>query len=273
MSILYLYAMCYSAMQRLEDELEMAKLRGDSIETINKLHQALEQLKIDHQQKPKRFQYFAYGFGRSEMVVYTDKDPYKPQFFTWGLLQPWHKTKVDIQKGLSGVLNARGESIFEKPSFKNSAKNKRCLIPVESFFENHHQKKLKYPFRVMYKDGKPMMMAGLWNEWTDIETGEIINQFAIVTTSANELMSKVHNNPDAELGPRMPVILPKDKQNEWLAPCISNEDIKHIQSLIRPLEDGLLRAYPVHRHLGKEGVGNSPLAIEPYDYPELEFKG
>lgn len=258
--------MCYSTTTRLKQEAEYAKQRFKDEALIKKL----EELLLELRDEPKL--YFANGFGHPKLMVFTDAQPDKPQLFTWGLIPSWTKSEADGKKFWNNTLNARGETIWEKPSFRDSAKNKRCLIYVDSFFENHHQGKLKYPFRILMKDESPMALGGLWSEWVNKETGEILNTVTIVTTEGNALLSKIHNNPEAEMGARMPVILPTEKQDEWLMPCKTEADKKHIDSLIKPFDDGLLKAYTVPRLLGKEGVGNSPKALEHFNYSELELK-
>jgi putative SOS response-associated peptidase YedK len=258
--------MCYSTSSRLKKDIEYAKQRFDDEQQILKLEQLILEFKDE-----ARY-YFANGFGRPKLMVFTDAEPSKPQLFKWGLIAPWIKTEVDLKKSLSGVLNARGETIWEKPSFKSAANNRRCLIYVDSFFENHHQGKLKYPFRIKMKDDSPIILAGLWGEWVNQGTGEIESNFTIVTTNGNPLLAKIHNNPEAEMGSRMPVILSKEKQEEWLIPCNTEADKKHLMELIKPFDEDLLTAYTVPRLLGKEGVGNSSKAIEKFEYSELELK-
>ena len=84
---------------------------------------------------------------------------------------------------------------MKKPSFKVSASTKRCILPVNGFFEHHHYKGNTYPFHITLPDNKVMNLAGMHDEWVDKETGELIKSFTIVTTPGNELMSKIHNNP------------------------------------------------------------------------------
>lgn len=258
--------MCYSTSSRLKKDIEYAKQRFEEQELIRKV----EQLLLDLDDKGKA--YFANGFSHPKLLVFTDDKPEIPQLFTWGLIPSWTKTEADGKKFWNNTLNARGETIWEKPSFRDSAKNKRCIIYVDSFFENHHQGKLKYPFRIQMKDETPIALGGLWSEWVNKETGEVLNTVTIVTTEGNSLLSKIHNNPEAEMGPRMPVILSREKQDEWLIPCKTEADKKHIDSLIKPFDDSLLKAYTVPRLLGKEGVGNSPKALEHFEYSELELK-
>lgn len=102
------------------------------------------------------------------------------------------------------TLNARGESIFEKPAFRNSARNKRCIVHVEGFYEHHHFGKRTYPDFIRLKDHDDFALAALWEECKDPATGVALHTFSIVTTEANDLLRRIHNNPKLE-GPRMPV--------------------------------------------------------------------
>jgi len=165
----------------------------------------------------------------------------------------------------NNTINARGESIFEKPSFRDSAKNKRCLIDLDGFFEHHHQKGKTFPYFIQRKDKELITIAGLWSEWVDKETGELFTTFTIVTTEANPLMIKIHNNPKTS-GPRMPVILDDEGQDSWLS---SNEE-QTIKSLLQPFPDNLLEAFTVRKLRSKEAVGNVEAASEYFDYDELE---
>ncbi len=256
--------MCYTAESATLKKLKYAEHRGDEHE-VEALLRKLEELQI--LKTPK---YHVSGFSHPQLMVFTNHEPLKPQAFYWGLIPAWSKTLADAKKGWNNTLNARGESIFEKPSFRNSAKSKRCLIYLDAFYEHHHANKQTYPFRIAMKDASPMAIAGLWEEWTDKETGVIFQTTTIVTTEGNPLMTKIHNNPKAE-GSRMPVILPKEKQDEWLIDCKTDLDRKHLESMIKPLDESLLEAHTVARLLGKEAIGNVKEAENKVEYPELIF--
>lgn len=120
-----------------------------------------------------------------------------------------------MKKQWNNTLNARGETIFEKPSFRTSAKNHRCIIYVAGFYEHHHYNNKTYPFFIYRKDAQPMALAGLWSEWKNPDTGGRLNTFSIVTTKGNKMMARIHNNPKLK-EPRMPVILPSELEDEWL---------------------------------------------------------
>ena len=160
------------------------------------------------------------------------------------------------------------KNIFEASSFRSSAKSKRCLVYIDGFYEHHHSNGKTFPFHVKMLDGSPLSLAGLWDEWVNKETGEVVNSVSIVTTKGNPQMSKIHNNPKLE-EPRMPVILPKDKQEDWLAPYQSDQDKIALSSLMLPFEENMLAYFTVPRLKGKEAVGDSPEAEKLYIYEEL----
>ena len=142
---------------------------------------------------------------------------------------------------------------------------------LDGFYEHHHLNGKTYPFLIQKRSKEPLTVAGLWSEWLDKETGEIINTFTIVTTKANKLLAKIHNNPKlAE--PRMPVILPDTEIEQWLQPLKSEADKKIIEALITAYPAEELEAYTVHKLRGKNALGNVPEATELMVYEELELE-
>lgn len=256
--------MCYTAEAGTKAALKYATHRGDK-DAIKRLEIELERLSV---LKEPKFQ--VSGFTHPKLPVFTNQAPYKAQELIWGLIPAWTKTMEEGKKIWNNTLNARGESIFEKPSFRSSAKTKRCLIYLDAFYEHHHANKKSYPFRIVMKNDEPMAIAGLWEEWVDKTSGEIISTCSIVTTIGNPLMRKIHNNPNAE-GPRMPVILSKETQNEWLMECKTDLDRKHIESLIKPLDEMQLKAYTVAKLQGKNAIGNLPEVEKEILYLELKL--
>lgn len=254
--------MCYSVEAATLKKIKYAIYRGDTREAEG-LQRLLEEMEI-----LKNPLFYVSGFEHPQLLVFTNEQPFKPQAFSWGLIPAWVKSLADAKKTWNTTLNARGESIFEKASFRTSAQQKRCLIYVDAFYEHHHANKKTYPFRIALKNGDPMALAGLWEEWLDKSTGEIFKTCAIVTTEGNALMQKIHNNPKAE-GPRMPVILPKEKQDDWLMDCKTEADKKQLQDLLKPLNDNLLEAHTVAKLLGKEAIGNVKEVELEVKYPDL----
>lgn len=212
--------------------------------------------------------YHVSGFAHPKLPVFTNLKPGIPQMFTWGLVPFWVKTKNDLKKIWNQTLNARGETIFEKPAFRAAAKSRRCLIMVDSFFEHHHYNGKTYPFNIALESGAPMTLAGLWEEWVDKETGEIIPTVSIVTCKANSVMEKIHNNPKVKEG-RMPVILPRELQESWLREINTEADRKELEKLIIPFREELLTYRTVAPLLGKNASPNTVEALEEVTYPEL----
>ncbi|MGQ8336284.1 SOS response-associated peptidase [Sunxiuqinia sp. A32] len=208
--------------------------------------------------------FFADGFNHPTVLIYTDSNPFIPVSSTWGLIPSWSKDLSIWNK----TLNARGETIFDKPAFRESAKSKRCLVYINGFFEYHHFKGKTYPYYIFNKDETPMILAGLWNDWTDRSTGEILNTFSIVTTSANPMMACIHNNPKLN-EPRMPVILPEDYADEWLKPIKSDSDKQVVSDLIKPFSQEKMDSYTVGTLRGKNAIGNVPESSSKVFYPEL----
>ena len=254
--------MCYDIKTKLESGLRRAKRYGDP--------QLI--LELEKKLKPyKDVEYFhVSGFAHPELPAYTQESPVMPEMLRWGLIPFWVKDEKAAFQIWNRMLNARGETIFEKPAFRSSAKSKRCLIYLDGFFEHHHYKGNTYPFFIQRKDYDPFAVAGLWDEWVNKNTGEVLKTFSIVTTTGNKLLSTIHNNPKLD-GPRMPVILPDELENKWLEPIIEPTDKKMIEELIQPYPEDELLAYPVGKLRGKNAVGNTPTAIEPVAYPDLQL--
>jgi len=212
----------------------------------------------------------ASGFSHPEVLIYTDRSPNFPEVATWGLVPHWVRDSEQQKKLWNRTLNARGETIFEKPSFRTAAENNRCIIYVDGFYEHHHFDGKTYPFYIQNKNKEPLALAGLWNAWRDPETGGIINTFTIVTTKGNELLAKIHNNPKIK-EPRMPLILPTELEDRWLNPIDDELDKKAIEELIQSYPANELEGHTVRRLRGKEYLGNVEEISEFFEYPDLEF--
>ncbi len=161
------------------------------------------------------------------LAVISNVSPGEMQYFRWGLIPSWAK---DISMG-SKLINARGETITEKPSFRNAFKNRRCLVPATGFFEWRRDRE-KTPFNIRLKSREPFCFAGVWDKWVTGD-GEIIHSFSIITTSPNALMEQIHD--------RMPVILLKQDESRW----ISREPDPLLVDLLKPYPAGLMEAYTV----------------------------
>ena len=247
--------MCYDVQAKLETLLKRA-IRFHDEEGIKRIREELD---------PYYQNYFhSSGFTHQKFLIYQNDNPIIPAPAVWGLVPHWVKNQEQKLKLWNSTINARGETIFEKPSFRDSAKNKRCVITVDGFFEHHYFKGKAYPFFIFRKDGEPVTIAGLWSEWLDKESGEILKTFTLVTTKANTLMTKLHNNPKLKEA-RMPVILDQENEEIWLSKAEKNE----IAKLIKPFSEDDLSCHSVRKLRGKEAVGNVKAASEEFTYKEL----
>jgi len=214
--------MCFDIQTVLESQLKRAKKFGNE-DWIKELDEELDIY--------KDFPYYhASGFTHPKLIIYTQDEPYKPVAATWGLVPFWVKSEEQKNKFWNGTLNARSESLFDKASFKNSAKNKRCLLQIDGFYEHHHYKGKTYPFYISRKDKQALTLAGLWDNWLNKDTGEFIKSFTIVTTKGNDLLTKIHNNPKQK-EPRMPFLLTDTLANDWLSPNENKDDITNLIAL------------------------------------------
>lgn len=212
--------------------------------------------------------YHSNGFDHTELPVITNNNPDKIQLFTWGLIPFWVKDAQQALKISNTTLNARGEDLWDKPAFKQSIESKRCLVIVDGFYEHHWKNDKSYPFFITMKDDQPFSLAGLWSVWNYPPQDIIRYTFTIVTTAANPLLAEIHNKPKASEGPRMPLILPKEKEHLWL----DDSDRATLESLIKPYDQRQLKSYTVGRLRGKAYPGNVPEVIQPVRYEELDQK-
>ncbi|MCF7861733.1 SOS response-associated peptidase [Candidatus Woesearchaeota archaeon] len=139
------------------------------------------------------------------LPVILDSAPKQISMARWGFVPHWSKDE-DIG---SRLINARSETITEKPAFRDSFKNRRCLVLADGFYEWQIVKERKIPYRFVMKNKEPFALAGLWDVHDDVIT------FTIVTTQPNEIMKPIHN--------RMPVILNRDSENEWIKKIDSSQ--------------------------------------------------
>lgn len=206
--------------------------------------------------------YHASGFSFLKMPVITQEQPGKLQMFNWGLIPHWVKTKADADKIKTQTLNARSETVFEKPSFRSSILNNRCLVIADGFFEWMDFQKKKYPHFIQRHDGELFCFAGIYSSWVDKATGELINSFSILTTDANPMMEKIHN-----LKKRMPVMLLPILQQLWLEPNLTKEEI---QSFFSPYADNLMQNHTISKRITSRTEDSNVIeTLEPFNYPEL----
>lgn len=179
--------------------------------------------------------------------VILQQDPKMIHFLRWGLIPSW----ADPAKPQSGFINARSETVLEKPSFREAVPSSRCLVLADSFYEWKKTGKEKRPFRIGLQNFQPFYMAGLTSEWTNAE-GKTVETYTILTTTPNDLMLGIHD--------RMPVIFQRAEAIRWLD---SREDPKQlVQEMCRSFDATEMKAYPVSRAVGNVRNDNEAL-IDP----------
>ena len=152
--------------------------------------------------------------------------------FRWGLIPAWAK---DMKIG-NRMINARGETVAEKPSFKRPLKSRRCLVLADGFYEWQKTPDGKVPTYIHLEDHQPFAFAGLWDRWESAEGDEVLS-CTIITTEPNEVMAPIHN--------RMPVILPPDAIDVWLDPAQQSPDT--LVPLLKPFPPESMQTYAVSR--------------------------
>ncbi|MFC2028496.1 SOS response-associated peptidase [Chloroflexota bacterium] len=185
------------------------------------------------------------------MVIPNDSSG-KSDYFKWGLIPSWAK---DLSIG-DRMINARAETLAEKPSFRGPFKYHRCIIPASGFYEWKKEpgSRRKQPYYIHLKDNGLLAFAGLWDE-KQTQDGSVIKSFAIITTTPNSLVTPIHN--------RMPVILPKDSHTTWLDPLPQNpEDLK---PHLRPFPSEGLAATPVDTFVNNP-ANDTPECIRPITF-------
>ena len=174
-----------------------------------------------------------YNIAPSQPVLVLPNDgTYRADFFVWGLIPSWAK-----DPGIGNrLINARAETLAEKPSFRSAYKYHRCLIFADAFFEwqTRATGQTKVPHLIRLNSAKPFAFAGLWEHWQSPDGSEI-KSATIITTTPNKLMSSIHN--------RMPVILPQETYTQWLDPAPRFPI--DLNNLLVPYPSEEMEAYPV----------------------------
>jgi len=236
--------MCYStALRKKREKIE------------KRLHDELGvEFGIDLEYTPS---YHLNGFTHGNLYIIKMDNPKNIYPASWGLVPDWSAHNPEAFWRKSNTLNARRESIFEKPSFKKSAHEKRCLILSDGFFEPHHVNNVSIPHFCYqpskeYPEGDLFLFAGLYNELdTDRFTATII------TTEANDFFAEVHNKKK-----RMPLVLAYDLYQNWLDDGLNQQQLNELMACGFTNRD--FKAHPVSRNLYKKGIDtNQPYIIQP----------
>lgn len=167
--------------------------------------------------------------GQNILVLTSKTGKYDLNLFKWGLVPFYAKSASDGYK----MINARAETLKEKPTFRNLLKNNRCLIIADGFYEWKKENKEKIPYYFKLKDRNIFTFAGLWSRWVS-QKNEIVDSCTIITTKPNSIMENIHN--------RMPVILSEEDQHKWLD---KNLDDDRLNEIFKPFPSDKMYAYKV----------------------------
>jgi putative SOS response-associated peptidase YedK len=182
------------------------------------------------------------------LVVVQRDDRRAVTAYRWGLIPHW---ATDAKVG-SRMFNARAETLTASPAFRDAFRRRRCLVPVDSFYEWKREGAIRQPYRVSQTNGRPLALAGLWAGWRDPATETVRRTFTIVTTSPNEALSDLHD--------RMPVVVSEAAWAQWLAPGAA--DASELIGLLTPNDAVELEICAVSR-LVNDVRQDGPALIEP----------
>jgi putative SOS response-associated peptidase YedK len=193
----------------------------------------------------------SYNIAPSHSVAIIMNDSHrKIALCKWGFIPSWSKDPATGYK----MINARAESVAEKPSFSRAFKSKRVLIAANGFYEWKKEGKTKSPYYIGLKSGMLFGFAGLYNMWKSPEGNDICT-CTIITTDANSALEPIHN--------RMPVIIRKEDESAWLDPENKNKDV--LLNLLKPYDSGALMCYEVSQ-LVNSPSNNSPGCVKPLEH-------
>lgn len=250
--------MCYETAQLAYNIYKEAKRLNASEEEVNELRDKWKRLKGFSSDF-----YHVSGFSHPKLLSFSKENgklDVKPR--VWGLIPHWTKNETQAKDIWNKTLLSRAESISEKPAFRDSVKRTRCVVPIDGFYEHFHKNGKTYPHFIKGTDDKRLFVGGLTSKWLNPESGESVETLCLVTTKANEFMSKIHNNPKLKES-RMPLILEDKDAVKWL------DDNEPIEELLKPNAIRPLKSWTVERLKGKRYVGNCIEVQNKKEYVEL----
>lgn len=206
--------------------------------------------------------YCASGFTHPAWPVLCSDSPDRIELARWGLVPFWVKDEQQATSIRRSTLNARSETLFQKPSFRAAAPRQRCLVLVDGFFEPHKHEGKSYQFYCYLRDHSVFALAGIYSYWKNPADGATMKTFSIITTASNELMSLVHNEKR-----RMPVILERKDENDWIVPDLGRASV---ESMLATKEISDLTAHTVARSVSTRNADPfDPDTQKHVAYPEL----
>lgn len=228
---------------------------------INLTRNALEKRFGAKFRQPSSFHpgYYFNAFEVPDLPVIQAEEPESIGLLKWGLIPFWVKDAAAAKEIRRKTFNARMETILEKPSFRGTVKSRRCLVLCRGFYEWQARDKEKIPHYIYLEGEPPIAMAGLYDTWTDRETGEVLGTCTIITTAANSMMEKIHNTKK-----RMPLILSREDERIWIDPDLSADKACRY---LKPVNEKQMVAHTISKLISKRGVNkNVPDLVEPFSY-------
>ena len=205
------------------------------------------------------FRYFFRAFDNPMLPVITSENPGVVQLMQWGLIPHWTRDQDHAEKIRRGTYNARAETLHEKPSFRDSFNKRHCVVPVCGFFEWQHLGERKIPWYIHDRESSFIVLAGMYDHWSNPVNERIIHTFSVITVPANPLMEKIHNSKK-----RMPAILYDRSKKRWLG---NNDTESETKKLLVPCSETRLNAYTVSNLITDRGVNpHSHKIIEPIQH-------
>ena len=187
---------------------------------------------------------------QKDVIDVDDTGQRRSRRLRWGLVPHWAK---DVKVGYK-MINARAETVHERPAFRQAFLRRRCIVPLSGFYEWRRSAAGKQPFAIQRQDGDLLSVAAIWESWQPAGQAQPLHSFALLTCGANRMMQAIHD--------RMPVILPRQQEALWLDREV--DDVAALGALLRPCPDSWLRAYPV-RLLVNSPRNNSPELLRPLE--------
>jgi putative SOS response-associated peptidase YedK len=241
----------------------VAIVRNNALLTVQEYYNSLPVFKGKQAPKPEfEDHFFVSGFTHPLLPVISAEGVELQQ---WGLIPSWVKDELSAKEIRSKTLNAVGETVFEKPSFRQSILRRRGVLPLTGFFEWRDVQKVKYPYFIQFAHPGSLAVGVIYDSWMNPASAKAVNSFSIVTTAANPLMEMIHNTKK-----RMPLILEPDGLDAWLNPGTPAEVVRE---LIQPCSESRLKAYTISRNVNNPRLNhNFAEILQELRYPELDYQ-
>lgn len=217
--------------------------------SLSKKLKAIEKSFNAKMKEPERYEpyYHKSGFIHPDLYCIPLDEASSIQPMEWGLVAPWGSGDISSFRKKYNTLNAKSETVLKSNMYKDAARERRCLIIMDGFFEPHHVNKTSYPYYCYLNENRLFTVAGIFNEF---KTGE--RTVSLLTTEANDFFAEVHNNKK-----RMPLVVDPDFEGTWLDPNLNEDQLKELMNSCFIRE--AFNAHPVSRDLYKRGIDtNNP---------------